>query len=310
MNSEEFILNLCGILWPQTEIFWLDVKALQKFRGLFYSIFVESLSIEDRKIFRQYEGLSTKDFNVALTENFPIISEQLEIKAKRQGIFKKLQSKFFYLTTCLQNIKNQIKTRLATIPGGESYLDDEHDDDDNDFMITPAQLRNTSGNDTTSGNNNKNVISNEINNDSNNKIKENRQLWGTFKFANLEKHEDVEEFFEEFPDFVLVEYNELFDEEPFKFQFDFVGKDDNKNDAGGRDDDESKKRMVLENPQRSIRKLRGYLYLIAGGYNNSPPYTKLGCSSATEVNFFKRGSHYWIGSNPRYCFRYYVILSK
>jgi hypothetical protein len=115
------------------------------------------------------------------------------------------------------------------------------------------------------------------------------------------------------------DYNEL-----YKFLFREPLSCDNNNNSDDNDDDSDadcnenflfeEQRHVKANfdeeeqQQQPQPRRRYYLYIICGGYNNSPPFCKIGYSTADEDTFFDRKNHYWVGSNPRFCFQLVTIF--
>jgi hypothetical protein len=251
----EFIIKVCTLLWPKTDICCLDPNSFDVFRNLFYSILAESLDDEEKLIYRKYEGKSTKEFNDALLEE----ENKDEIKMKRNRIHRKIENKFVYLKTSFKNIKKEIELRLCAIDDGdankvhdmtENYLPDDHlpifcfDVDDDKDLITWE----------------------------NKSISLANNYMGLFQFNDDDQEDDI--------------------------QITNGGADDS-----SETDKSVDSLVVVENPKRSIRIIRAFLYLIAGGYINSPAYAKMGCSTAKDETFFNRINHYWIGSNPRFCFK-------
>jgi hypothetical protein len=267
ISLKDFIVKLCTLLWPQTDICCLDCKSFDVFRSLFYSILAESLDDEEKDIFRKYEGKSAIEFNDALMEEEESKEIIAEIKAKRQKTLTKIKNKFDYLKNSFKKIKQEIKLRLCAI------IDD-------------------------------------TNNDVNTHLQVNLNIDDTIDDVIVENNcVPLFCFYDDSED--LIEWDYIEKMKMFTGLFKFIDPEEdgikkNTNDDADDNSESSDSIVFVENPQRTIRISIAFLYLIAGGYCNSPSYAKLGCSTASDESFFNRMNHYWIGSNPRYCFRLFV----
>jgi hypothetical protein len=288
-NSRDYILNLCAILWPGTDIYCLGSKALTPYRYLFYSIYAETLSKKETKLYRKYEGKTILQIKADLA-NLPE-KERLIIINNRHQIMRQLSNSFTYLVSCFNNIRSQIQSEIDAflVANDENIIGTNLEGSNHNTSITNKR--------TTS-----NIHINSYDHHDEEEKKSCGARWGKFRFDS---------------DQLIIEWENIEDEitnDNWK-TFRFACNDTNDDVADDNDvENESNDNGMFDllgKPQRSIRTLRdGYLYLIAGGYINSPPYCKSGCSTANENTFFSRKNHYWVGSNPRYCFKSVIFLKS
>jgi hypothetical protein len=272
------------MLWPNTDVYCIDPAALTLYRNLFYSIYAESLNDEERQIYRKYEGKSIAQINKDLDNELIIESEKIKIIAKRYQVIRKLSSKYSYLVLCFKDIKSQIQSEINKLAKNNDV------DVDVDVNVNDREQQN------------KNNITNNNNSKINNDVEEGKCCWDGGRWAKFNFVDNEQ----------LINWSEI--EHPrsdwttFEFSCDIDNNNNNNNNNSNMVEDDSDGNDELayrlgQQPQRNMPRI-GYLYLIAGGYKNSPPYCKLGCSTATDNSFFSRKNHYWVGSNPRYCYRY------
>jgi hypothetical protein len=277
INSKKYYKDLFQLIWPDKNILNVTEKMVKDLRPLFYSIFSESLEKKDKKMFRLFENLSTPDFNKTIDENKNVSGEEVvKLKSDRKKINKIMQNKFTKLMNAFRERQTEAK---ATTKAASS--DSNASDDEVNIIENKKQRRNHKK---------KKVIPNDEGSD---EASENSNDEEDFIFQEEDEDEDSDDDNES-------EVTEI---------------STNKKDSGKKKNIRGIKQTGakindLSQEENKDLSRKGYLYIVAGGFENSPPFVKIGGSSAIELHFYSRSNHYWVGFNPRFCFRYGIPKFK
>jgi hypothetical protein len=326
--SKKYFYDLFKLIWPETNILNITEESVTELRPIFYSIFSESLKPTDKKLFRFYERLSLSEFRKKLESiDQKVANEILEDKTR---ITKIMQNKFTKLMSAFREKKAETETLEADNSSEISDSDDEeaekqceeiiinnnkggkkkkkknddNNDDDNeeenedstDESDNESKHSDSNGEGGDEGNESEGSSSNDeeegSNNENSKRKRRNRKRRTNTIISNNNASNDITDEPNICKRLLQFELQQQIDE-----------LNNNRNNIYNYLNNNCTDRLVVDDEIDLSRK--GYLYIVAGGYENSPPLCKIGGSTAKDLHFYCRINHYWVGFNPKYLFRYF-----